>query len=315
LTKKLQQFYTLKFDSNRLKKANYNIDISLDNARINSEVITINNSELLRALFRYKNIGFNQNELDNLLILRKNLKKLKNTEENQNKIKNTTEKIEKILFVEDLISVEFQNKSHYLAILKRHGFYVNGIRFVPFMASAGMIRRNTAMFINNNLKHPMMDILENGRDEKTPMVAAKFGAYFSLYCSSTLPVSFPNFAVVPDKEIETIRRVDFVEYKGEDEDDLVTEVDQTLKLNAFDGQGLISPHLAERWSAELMLDYVFSCAILRAPFLKGLVSVFDLEEFAEKVAKTYMFTDIYGNEQDIRKIDLMIIVINVTKIS
>lgn len=304
--KKLQQFYCLKFSSERLKKSNYNIEISLNNARINSEVITINNSELLRTLFNYKNIEFSQIELDNLLISRKKLKKLENNEENRKKIQNITEKIEKMLFVEDFINIEFTNKSHYLAILKRKGFYVNGTRYVPFMATAGMIRKNTAMFINNNLKHPVMDILENERDENVPMVAAKFGAYFSLYCSSTLPVSFPKFAVVPDKEIETIRRVDFVTYKGIDIDDDVTETDKILKLNAWDGQGLIKPSLAAKWSEELELDYTLSCAIIRAPFLKGLVTTFDLDLFANEVAQTYKFTDIYGEEQDIRTVELII---------
>ena len=303
---KLQQFLILKFSSDRLKKSNYNINISLDNARINSEIVSINSSELLRTLFRYKNIIFSQKELDILLKLQKKLKKLANTEENREKLKNITEKIEKILFVEDLVSIEFKNKSHYLSILKRKGFYINGTRFVPFMASAGMIRRNTALFINNNLKHPIMDILENGRNENVPMIAAKFGAYFSLYSSSTLPVSFPNFAVVPDKEIETIRRVDFVTYKGIDEDDDVTEIDSPLKTNAWDGQGLITPKLAKQWSDELELDYTFSCAIIRAPFLKGLITVFDLPMFANEVAKKYDFMDIYGQEKDIRNFDLII---------
>jgi hypothetical protein len=303
---KNQQFYILKFSSERLKKSNYSIDISLDNARINSEVITINSSALLRTLFRYKNIEFSQKELDVLLNLQKKLKKTENTEENREKLKNTIDRIEKILFVEDLINIEFKNKTHYLAILKRGGFYINGIRFVPFMASAGMIRKNTAIFINNNIKHPLMDILENGRDEKVPMVAAKFGAYFSLYSSSTLPVSFPNFAVIPDKEIETVRKVDFVEYKGIEQDDDVTETNYPLKLNAWDGQGLISPKLAEQWSKELQLDYTFSCAIIRAPFLKGLITVFDINTFASEIAKTYIFKDAYGKEQDVRNIDLII---------
>lgn len=303
---KNQQFYILKFSSERLKKSNYNIKITLDGARINSEVININSSALLRTLFRYKNTDFSQKELDILLKLQKRLRKAENTEENHEKLKNTTERIEKILFVEDLINIEFKNKSHYLAILNKGGFYINNIKFVPFMASAGMIRKNTAMFINNNLKHPLMDILENGRDEKAPMVAAKFGAYFSLYCSSTLPVSFPNFAVIPDKEIETIRKVDFVTYQGIDEDDNVSEIDYPLKVNTWDGQGLISPKLAKQWSEELELDYTFSCAIIRAPFLKGLISVFDMQMFASEIAKSYFFTDVYGKEQDIRNIDLII---------
>ncbi len=304
--RKLQQFYTLKFSSDRLKKSKYNIDISLDDARINNEVITINGSELLRTLFHLKNIDFNQNELDNLLVLQRNLRKAQNTEENRKKIENINKKIEKILFVEDLINIEFKNKTHYLEILKRHGFYVNGIRFVPFMASAGMIRKNTAMFINNNLKHPIMDILENGRDESVKIVAAKFGTYFSLYCSSTLPVSFPSFAVIPDKTIETIRKIDFVTYKGIDEDDDVEEKNYSLKLNAWDGQGLITPKLAKQWSDELGLDYTFSCAIIRAPFLKGLITVFDIESFAKDVAGKTTFIDVYGEKHNIFGVDLII---------
>lgn len=292
--------------SDRLKKSNYNIIISLDEARKNGEIVSISNSELIRTLFRFKNHNFDQKELDNLLITRKKIKKAENTEENRKKIEILTEKIEKTLFLEDLVSIQFKHKAHYLAILKRNGFYINHTRYVPFMATAGMIRRNTAMFINNNIKHQIMDILENGRKEDVPMVAAKFGAYFSLYCSSTLPVSFPRFAIVPDKEIQTVRKVDFVRYKGIDEDDEVTETDYPLTLNAFDGQGLISPALAKKWSDELELDYTFSAAIIRAPFLKGLIAVFDIESFSQNIAKKYEFKDIYGNTRDIRDVDLII---------
>lgn len=306
MANKLQQFYTLKFPSSRLKKSKFSINISLDDARKNGEVITINNSELLRALFRYKNMEYSQKELEILLRTRRNLKKSENTEENRRKIEIITEKIEKTLFVEDLVSIEFENKTHYLTIVKRNGFYINGIRFVPFMASAGMIRRNTALFINNNLKHPLMDILENGRDESVEIVPAKFGAYFSLYSSSTLPVSFPRFAVIPDKTINTIRRVDFVTYAGEGVDDNVTECDKELSLNAFDGQGLIKPYLAEQWSRELGLDYVFSAAVIRAPFLKGLVVTFDLDRFASEISGRKKFTDIYGKERFIDDVDLII---------
>ena len=303
---KNQQFYILKFTSERLKKSNYNIEISVDNARKNSEIITINNSELIRTLFSYKNINFSQKQLDDLIITKKKIKKAENTENNKRKLEKTTREIEKILFIEDLINIEFTNKSHYLTILKQKGFYVNGTRYVPFMASAGMIRKNTAMFINNNIKHPLMDILENERDETVPITASKFGTYFSLYGSSTLPVSFPKFAVIPDKEIETIRNIDFVTYKGIDEDDDVTNMTCPVKANAWDGQGLISPKLARQWSEEIEIDYTFSGAIIRAPYLKGLVVVFDFHKFATEIAKTFTFTDIYGDEQDITKVDLII---------
>jgi len=282
------------------------VNLTLNKARVNKEIITINNSELIRALFRYKGINFDQNEIDDLLILQKTLKKKPNNDSNRKKLLETSEKLDSLLFIEDIVNVEFKNKSHYQAILNHKGFYVNGIRFVPFMATAGMIRRNTAMFINNNIKHPLMDILENGRDESKELVIAKWGAYFSLYCSTSLPVSFPRFAVIPDKEIKTIRKVDFVTYKGIDEDDNVETVKRELSMNAWDGQGLISPNLAKLWSDELELDYTFSNAVIRAPFLKGLVTVFDMNLFANLVAKKYTFTDIYGIERDIRETDLII---------
>lgn len=304
--KKNQQFFILKFNSRRLKNAKYEIDMSFSQARKNGEVISISNSELLRTLFRYKGKAFSQEKLDELIKERKRVKRLSNSEKNKKEISRLTAEIDDILFVEDLVSVEFEHKTHYMEILKRRGFYINGIRFTPFMASAGMIRKNTALFINNNLKHPIMDILENGRDESVPMVAAKFGAYFSLYSSSTLPVSFPRFAVVPDKTIENTRKVSLVTYQGISIDDKVEEVDYPITFNAFDGQGLISPKLAKQWSKELELDYTFSTAIIRAPFLKGTVTVFDLSDFANRVAKNFIFTDFYGNEKDIRDYDLIV---------
>ena len=304
--RKNQQFFIMKFSSERLKKSNYNIKITLDQARINSELITINNSQLLRTIFSYKNIIFSQKEIDTLLNIRKKIRKLENNEENQKKLLKIDEKIEKSLFIDDLVNIEFKHKSHYLAILKQKGFYINDTRYVPFMASAGMIRKNTAMFINNNIKHPVMDILENGRNESVPMVSAKFGAYFSLYSSSTLPVSFPRFVVVPDKITKTIERVDLVTYESVGKDDSVIETDYEIEANAWDGQGLISPELARQWSEELELDYVFSAAVIRAPFLKGLVAVFDINKFANEVAKSYEIIDIYGNKHDIKNIDLII---------
>ena len=304
--RKLQQFYIIKLTSERLKDSNYDITQTLDEAKENGEVVSINNSEMIRTIFRYKNREFSQETVDSLLIEQKKLKKADNNSTNRKKLAEVIEKLDEILFIDDLISVEFKNKTHYLEILAKHGFYVNGTRYVPFLASSGMIRKNTGLFINNNLKHPIMDILENERNENIPMVAAKFGAYFSLYSSSTLPVSFPRIAVVPDKIIETTRRVNFVTYSGINQDDKVEEKNSVLKLNAWDGQGLITPRLAEKWSKELELDYTFSSAIIRAPFMKGLVVVFDLEKFANLIAKKYTFIDIYGEEVDIRNVDVIL---------
>ena len=44
-------------------------------------------------------------------------------------------------------------------------------------------------------------------------------------------------------------------------------------MNAWDGQGLISPNLAKLWSDELELDYTFSNAVIRAPFKRFSYSI------------------------------------------
>lgn len=304
--KKLQQFYILKFSSSRLKKENYNIKITLDEARMNNEVISITNSQLIRRHFILKGINFSQQELEELQAELKKLKRQKNSPSNKFQIETLKTKIDNILFLEDFISIEFDNKTHYLQVLKRKGFYINGIRFTPFMASAGMIRKNTALFMNNNYKHTLMDILENGRNESAEIVPAKLGAYFSLYSSSTLPVSFPKILVVPDKELATKQMVNFVTYQGVDTDDKIETIEKEVKTNAWDGQGLISPGLAQQWSEEMEMDYVFSGAVIRAPFLKGLVTVFDFHQFAREIAHTEYVTDIYGEIKSINDVELII---------
>lgn len=304
--KKLQLFYQLKFNSTRLKKSKYNIDITIDEARKNSELISVGDSELIRTLFLFNKKEFFQKDLYNLIKKRKEIKKLPNNEENRLKLSQENKKIDDFLFISDLITVEFENKSHYREILKKKGFFINGTRYTPFMSSAGQIRRNSATFINNSIKYQIIKILENDRNVYTPITYAKFGAYFSLYSSTTHKVSFPRIAIIPDKEKEIIKRVDFVEYVGIDVDDTVTEKDHLIKFNFFDGQGLITPAFAKKWSDELGLDYTFSTAIIRAPFLKGMVAVFDIEMFANEISKTYYFEDIYGNTLDARNIDVFI---------
>lgn len=103
--KKQQQFFIFKFSSARLAKAKFKVEISLEQARINSELIAINNSELVRALFRYKRVEFSQNSLDFILKMRKRLQKLPNTDENREKMQIFNEKLENMLFIEDLVTV------------------------------------------------------------------------------------------------------------------------------------------------------------------------------------------------------------------
>jgi len=68
---------------------------------------------------------------------------------------------------------------------------------------------------------------------------------------------------------------------------------------------MVSPAMARIWQEDLHLDYLPSSFILRAPWHKGLVSVFDFHKFAREVAHTDTVTDIYGTEYNIDNIDVI----------
>ena len=82
--------------------------------------------------------------------------------------------------------------------------------------------------------------------------------------------------------------------------------DGDVELIDSDGYGLMSPDLARRWGYDLRLDYRPAGLCLRNSFCKGMVFAFDFYEFAESVAGSYIVKDIWGEEHDIRNIDLIL---------
>lgn len=66
------------------------------------------------------------------------------------------------------------------------------------------------------------------------------------------------------------------------------------------------PSLAERWSQELELGYT-SCGFnTRMSFSKGMVYAFDFITFARDVAENYIVKDAWGNDTDIREVELIL---------
>jgi len=303
--RKLQQFHIFKFESSRLKDSKYNVDVTLREARKNNEVVSVGESQVLRTLFKIIGKGFDAKELEELEKQKRILQRRKRSERNKNKLLEIQDKISSILFVPEIINIQFSNKSHYRKITK-DGLIINGKEYVRFLAGAGNVRRNTAVFIQKELKAPMTSVLENGR-KMISIVPAKYNAYFALYNSSTIPVSFPNFTVVKDCFIKSERKMDYI---PSDKDNFVEQgklID--LELNSFDGQGLISPKLAKQWATELGLDYIPASFVIRAPFIKGMVVTFDFHKFVEENVskiKSPFFENIYGDLVGYLDVDLIL---------
>lgn len=81
---------------------------------------------------------------------------------------------------------------------------------------------------------------------------------------------------------------------------------EEVELIDSDGYGLMLPALAKRWSDELGLDYIMAGANTRFSWEKGMVFCFDFLEFADKVARTRIIKDAWGNDVDLTYVELIL---------
>jgi hypothetical protein len=161
------------------------------------------------------------------------------------------QRIRNTLFVSEIISVEAKTKTEYRKLAKA-GFYVNGVRYVRFSASAGQIRHNTVLFISANIADKITKSLMCGLDEKvSEFNMAKLSAYYALATSSILWVSTPRVCVVKDFFTNIPKqKIDWI-CNTDDGKKYVEEREVDVELNSADGQGLIDPQLAKKWSEEM----------------------------------------------------------------
>ena len=300
MSKKIQSFYVFKFSSNRVKNAHYKINIDLKEARRNGEVISVSQNQVIESLFRIQNREYDTEEIKKLFDSKKKLKIKDSSLENINKLLEIENHIDKILFVPELISVQMDRKQHYQKIIE-NGIVVNGSKYVRLMCGSGHARRNTSIFIIEELELPLKKILNNGRDLNQPIIYAKNNAYFALSYSGKQSVTQPySFCVIPDYEVKRLEVVDFIN------DDLTVEQREAeLEFNIFDGMGIISPKMAQQWASDLEIDYTPSAFIIRNAFLKGMVAVFDFHRFSDQVG-IHIIKDVWGNEVNIRDQDLVL---------
>lgn len=179
----------------------------------------------------------------------------------------------------------------------KHGFYMNGERYVFFSASAGQIRTKKFVAIQESRLNACMDALTcglsvNDINHQGGVNINKYLAYLAL-CNSATEV-WKNFdidrcIVVDDFETLVPGLVDFIDER----DYSITRKQMDVPITHTDGCGMILPILSKK------------NFMVRAPWIKGLLSPFDFYKFIREANKRdksrnhAIIKDIYGKEHDV----------------
>lgn len=319
----LNLFYTLKLDVSKIIADDMYVGIRFSEAKEKGYIVSLGDNQIFEFIRNIQGVDYQKllNDIKELNGSKNSIKKLDKSKENSKKIGIIQNKINELMFIPHIISVRCDTennatKKQYKDICK-NGFRVKSevntkvydCHYKRLCAGAGQLRRNTAIFVNEVLYDDLEKIMMCGLDKKKVgrMNLAKFSAYYALYASATNKVTTPRICVVKDfKHILKDEKISWI-YDNENEKDIeVREMD--VEINAFDGSGMVSPNFARRWQDDLKLDYMPSSFILRSAWIKGLVSVFDFEEFSKLVAKKKYIIDAWGNKQYVKDIDVILTV-------
>lgn len=299
------QKYILKIHTDRLKRAKWNLVLPLNEARLNGEVISIGDSQMLRWIDELNGLESTEGRVREIRREIRRVHQMENNPQTRTQIRKLYEELDALQYKPDYMHVVVDKNKDFLRACK--GFKVNGVKYVRLLGTAGGVKMSTVVFVSERLAPVLRERIDNGRNTSEELVPAKFEAYRALTCSGSLPVSMPRgILVVKDCETHFKEDVQYITDEGDGEPEISTINDYEVTLDESDGYGLMLPSLASRWSQEMKLKYTTCAVNLRNSWTKGMVFAFDFLEFAEKVAGSYMVRDAWGNEVDIRSVELIL---------
>lgn len=303
---KLQK-YCFKLHTSYLSKNNWNLNLSLKEARKSTNtIVTVNDSQVLRWI---EELNGTQDVDACAKEIRERINYLKSKNGNKREVTSLYDKLYELQFQKDYLLLIIDKKSDYDRANK--GFAVNGIEYRRLLGTAGGIKQSTIVYVSKHLYPEIKKRIDNGRNMTIPLVPAKLEAYQALACSGSIPVSWPNgIIVVPD--CMTVFTADVISIDDNDtsleEPKMEFIKDKIIENDASDGCGMMLPTLSKRWNGELggNPEEVLSGINSRCAWTKGMIFTFDFIDFAEKIAGTYIIKDAWGYERDIRDAELIL---------
>lgn len=300
------QKYIYKIHSARLRREKWNLTLPLDEARRNDEVISIADSQVLRWIDELNGTSDCDERARGIKSEIRRIKKEPYSVQNKRAIKALYSDLDNVQFKPDYMCLIIDKEKDYYRACR--GFKINNVKYVRLLGTNGGIKNSTIVFISERLAPEIKRRIDNNRDPNKKLVTAKLEAYKALACSASTPVSMPNgILVVNDCETTFLSDVIYITDEFGGEPIMEERKSQEIHLDASDGFGLMLPSLAEKWSAELNLDYVVSGLNTRFAWEKGMVYTFDFLDFADRVADgQHIVKDAWGNPVDICSVELVL---------
>lgn len=329
------QIYVLKIHSGYLSKHNWHLDFKLSEIRKQPQmVVSLGSSQVLRWLTKLQGRENDDIEASGIKENIKKIKKLENSYENKQEICKLYNKLYEKQFQQDYLMLIMDSPKDYryacqnkFSITIDYGERKETVTYVRLLGTAGSIKKSTIMFINENRHDEIMHRINNGRyigpKDKEPVkkhnevelnykfIPAKLSAYFALQCSASISVPWPRIIVVNDAEVKFTDRVRIVENSGNEENPIWPTVSEPqeveIEADVSDGMGFISPEMSSIWAKSLNEgDEPLSGYNTRCAFVKGMVFTVPFVQFAEEIAHTYMITDAWGDQRDVRNADVIL---------
>lgn len=288
-----------------MRKAKWNLSLPIQEARRNDEVISLADSQILRWIDELNHITDTDIKAKEIKFEIKRIKKEPNSAQNRKLIKKLYNDLDSLQYKPDYMCLIIDKEKDYKRACK--GFTINGIKYKRLLGTINGVKNSTIVFINEKLSDELNKRIDNNRNPEKKFVPAKLEAYKALTCSASVPVSLPKgILIVDDCETDFVSDIIYLSDDCEGEPIMEDRKSQPIHMDASDGYGLMLPSLAKRWSKELELDYMISGCNTRFSFEKGMVFTFDFMDFANKVADTYIVKDAWGDEVDIRDVELIL---------
>jgi hypothetical protein len=267
---KVSQHKIFKIGTNRLKKNDWNIELSMDDAYQRGELISLFDSQLFRLIIK--------------IIGRENLD-----------------------WTKYVLSLVIDDKKDFYRACD--GFCVNKIKFKRFVGTTGGLKKNSVIFVNENIYDELNQRVSSVTIEQK-FVPAKYEAYKSLTCSASQIIAQPNNILVVTDCITNYKDTvielnDTIKGVKEPIETLKENID--LENNASDGFNLCTIDFMKKCCESINIDYITSGMCLRNKWLKGMMYAFPIVEFAKKYNNgNFIVKDIWGNEKDLRTVDLIL---------